>query len=303
MQLIITEKPYVHMNINKALTSLTADGICNVHLFYKFNYDDFNFPSKPRYQHDDKCDFTYNMYHHRNGQLTTGSVFDFKASQYEKFLSYSEICLFVEPDHSGVRCTDLFLDHFFGNLQDKYPITFTVIELGTDEHIRDAYENRLDFFKLPITKKEKTIHDKIDKYRKQYEIKDYIDFNFNGLMKQLFPTGQLLMTRNKMMALLLIAESTEPLDSNKFIGKLVQYDIGNPAAKSEIVRNLVDAEFLTPDLYSLTKNGKLFLERLPSGLKNFELLKLLQTIDAKELTHEQKMLEIENSLKSIFELV
>jgi len=305
MQLIITEKPLDQMNINKALANITADGICNVHLFYKFNYEGFNFPSKPRYQHDKKSTFTYKMYHHQNGSFLSGQPFNFHENQNEKFLKYSEICLFIDSDHSGVRCSDLFLNHFFGSIQDQYPITFVVVESSHDEHIKNIYENRLDFFKKPITKKEKNIHNKIDKYRKEYEVKDYIDFNFNGLMKQLFPSGNLLMTRNKIMILLLLKDLTftDSIQAEKSIMKLMnQHNIGGPASKSEMIRTLIDAEFISPKLYTVTKEGRSFIDNLPMNLKNFESLKRLQDIDKTALTHEQKMVEIEIYLKSLFEL-
>jgi hypothetical protein len=293
MKLFIAEKPIVHHAINDALPNIEADGISNVHLFYKFVYDGYTFPSTPRYEPQKDVGFLYNRVYHKGNNISHGSGFDFYKSTFNDFLQYSEICLFVEPDHSGVRCTDLFLDHFFGEMKANYPITFTIIEEHSSEHINSVYNNRIDFFKDPVTAIAKNKHEKMDHYRKQYQIKDYIDFNFNGLMKQFFPTGKLLMTRNKIITLLLLEQcnfTTVTGSEAKIMKAMSKHKIGSPASTSVILSTLKDAEFVTSDTLTVTQKGKSFIESLPSVLNDFSNLMEFQIIEnLKNVTHADKI--------------
>lgn len=293
MKLLIAEKPNVHTAINKALVNIEAEGITNVHLFYKFVYDGYTFPSTPRYEPQKDTGFLYNRVHHKGGNLSQGAPFNFYEATFNDFLQYSEICLFVEPDHSGVRCTDLFLGHFLGEMKANYPLTFTIIEQHSSEHINSVYDNRIDFFKEPSTAIAKNKHEQMDHYRKQYQIKDYIDFNFNGLMKQFFPTGKLLMTRNKIITLLLLEQcnfTTVTGSEAKIMKAMSKHKIGSPASISVILSTLKDAEFVTPDTLTVTQKGKSFIESLPSVLTDFNNLMEFQLIEnLKNVTHADKI--------------
>lgn len=305
MKLFIAEKPNVHNAINKALPNIEADGITNVHLFYKFVYDGYTFPSTPRYEFQKEGSFPYRIAHHRGSTIRPGALFNFKEATFNDFLPYSEICLFIEPDHSGIRCTDLFLDLFLGELQSKCPVTFTVIENQSAEHLSQAFATRMDYFKEPETVATKKIHAKMERFRKQYQIKDYIDFNFNGLMKQFFPTGKLLMTRNKIMTLILLDQYgfTEGQGANETIGsEMARNKIGSPASTSPILSTLIDAKFVTPEVLRVTKKGKAFLNSLPDAVKDFDSLMYFKKIEAMtDGTHEQTLKAIEDYLSKIFE--
>lgn len=304
MKLLIAEKPNVHNAINKALVNIEAEGITNVHLFYKFVYDGYTFPSTPRYEPQKDTGFLYNRVHHKGGNLSQGAPFNFYEATFNDFLQYSEICLFVEPDHSGVRCTDLFLDHFFGELKSNYPLTFTIIENQSSEHINSVYDNRIDFFKEPSTTIAKKKHEKMDYYRKQYQIKDYIDFNFNGLMKQFVPTGPLLMTRNKIITLLLLEQCnfTKVKGAEaKIITEMSKNKIGSPASISVILSTLKDAGFVTPEILTVTEKGKAFIESLPSVLTDFDNLMAFQRIEQlKDISHADKMALAQDHLSLLF---
>lgn len=304
MKLFIAEKPSVHNSLNKALLNIEADGITNVHLFYKFVYDGYTFPSTPRYEFQKEDSYVYPMRHYSHGNLNNGIPFNFNEATFNDFLPYSEICLFVEPDHSGVRCTDLFLDLFLGELKSKYPVTFTIIEQHSSEHINSVYANRIDFFKDPVTAKAKKKHKQMEHYREQYKIKDYIDFNFNGLMKQFFPTGSLLMTRNKIITLLLLEEcnfTTVKGSEAKILTKMIKHKIGSPASTSVILSTLKDAGFVKPEILTVTDEGKAFIESLSAGLYNFDLLMEFQRIEQlKEISHTDKMALAQDHLSLLF---
>jgi hypothetical protein len=293
MKLFIAEKPIVHHAINDALPNIEADGISNVHLFYKFVYDGYTFPSTPRYEHEKDCGFLYRMVHHKANNISIGGSFNFYEATFNDFLQYSEICLFIELDHSGVRCSDLFLDHFFGDMKSNYPVTFTVIENHSSEHIHSVYDSRMDFFKEPSTARDKNKHEQINYYREKYKIKDYIDFNFNGLMKQFFPTGKLLMTRNKIITLLLLEQcnfTTVTGSEAKIMKAMSKHKIGSPASTSVILSTLKDAEFVTSDTLTVTQKGKSFIESLPSVLTDFSNLMEFQIIEnLKNVTHADKI--------------
>lgn len=305
MQLLVTEKPFVQKNISKYLPNIEADSICNVHLDYKFNYDNFTFPSNPSYEYDKKVKHSFKMVHHRNGQILTGVTFDFNESHYTDFINYSEICIFIDLDHSGVRSTDLFLEHFFGDMKDKYPITFAILDDYVQNNFSKRYEDRIDLFKSSEVKQHQQMHNKVDYYRKKYEIKDYIDFNFNGLMRQYFPTGKLLVTRNTILTLLLLSRYTftDKMDAVQNIGvEMERNKIGSPISKSEIVGKLVDAKFVSPELFRVTKKGKSFIEQLPAGLKDFDSLMHFKAIEQiTDLTHDRIKEEIELYLAKMFE--
>jgi hypothetical protein len=304
MKLLIAEKPMVHNSINQALFNIEAEGITNVHLFYKFVYDGYTFPSIPRYEPQRDTGFLYNRVYHKGGTILQGAPFNFYEATFNDFLQYSEICLFVEPDHSGVRCTDLFLDHFFGEMKANYPITFTIIEQHSPEHINSVYDNRIDFFKEPVTANAKKKHKQMKYYRERYKIKDYIDFNFNGLMKQFFPTEKLLMTRNKIITLLLLEQcnfSKIRGSEAKIIQEMSKYKIGSPASISVILSTLKDAGFVTPEILSVTDMGKAFIESLPAGLSDFYNLMEFQRIEQfKDISHADKITLAQDHLSLLF---
>jgi hypothetical protein len=306
MKLLIAEKPMVHNMINEALVNIEAEGITNVHLFYKFVYDGYTFPSTPRYEPQRDIGFLYNKVYHKGGNILQGAPFNFYKATFNDFLQYSEICIFVEPDHSGVRCTDLFLDHFFGEMKANYPITFTIIDQHSTEYINSVYDNRIDFFKEPVTAKAKKKQKQMEYYRERYKIKDYIDFNFNGLMKQFFPTEKLLMTRNKIITLLLLEQCnfTKVKGSEtKIVTEMSKHKIGSPASISLILSTLKDAGFVTPEILNLTDKGQAFIESLPTGLSDFDRLMEFQRIEQlKEISHADKIALAQEHLSLLFSI-
>ena len=314
MKLFITDKPNIQHAINKSLPNIEADGICNLFRFYTFNYKNYDFLSCPQYQSDNNVGFFYPMYHHGNGKVTSGKEFKFSENSYNDFLKYSEICFFLERHHTDVRSADLFLDHFFGKLKERYSVTFVWIDNQSTEHIKCQYESRLDYFKFsPIGEETETVrkvYQQLDKYRKSYEIKDYIDFNFNGVMKNFFPTDnlpshQLLMTRNKIMALLLLQRYSfnDGMEARDVVGReMMELNIGSSESRSEIIFTLVNSNMVTPELYRLTKKAKHFLASLPAGASNFDCLahlKIIESLD--DCTHEQKIEAVDNYLSEMFQ--
>lgn len=307
MKLIITNKPNVHYAINDSLFNIEADGICNVFRFYKFNNDNYSFPSYPRYQYDNEFDFFYNMYNHGGNKITEGKQFKFNENTYNDFLKYSEICFFLDPCHTDVRSTDLFLDYFFGQLKQHHSVTFTWIDNYSNAHIKEVYESRLDYFEssLKDSETDNQHYQEIERYRKSYQIKDYIDFNFNGLMKKSFLVPKLLLTRNKIMIMLLLQRYSfnDSMESRDVIGReMKELNIGSAWSKSDIVSSLVDAQMVTPELYRLTKKAKAFLAGLPDSLKDFDGLAHLRTIElCNDYTHEQKIEEVNVYLSKMFQ--
>lgn len=304
MKLFIAEKPNVHNAISQALPNVEADGITNVHLFYKFIYDDYTFPSTPRYEFQKEDSYVYPMRHYSHGNVSNGMPFNFNEATFNDFLPYSEICLFIEKDHSAVRCTDLILELFLGDMKSKYPVTFMLIENSSPEHVVQVFKDRMDYFKDPVTAKAKKKHKQIEHYREQYKIKDYIDFNFNGLMKQFFPTGSLLMTRNKIITLLLLEEcnfTTVKGAEAKIMTKMIKHKIGSPASTSVILSTLKDAGFVKPETLTVTDEGKAFIESLSAGLSNFDSLMEFQRIEQfKEISYTDKMALAQDHLSLLF---
>ena len=307
MKLIVTEKPNIQVEMNKSLPAIDADGICNLFRFYKFNDEHYSFPSEPTYKCDNNLNFYYPIYHHGDSKLTKGKDFIFSENTCNDLLKYSEICFCLNSIHTDVRSTDLFLDYFFGELKERHSITFTWIDNYLHDNIKKAYESRLDYFEAPAFDRELDIknYQKIEQYRKAYKIKDYIDFNFNGIMKQFFPTKKLLMTRNKIMTLLLLQRYSfsDSMDSRDVIGREMRdFDIGTSWSRSEIVTTLIETKMVTPELYRLTKKAKAFLASLPDTLKDFDGLAYLRTIELRDdCTHEQKIEEVNAYLSKMFQ--
>lgn len=156
-------------------------------------------------------------------------------------------------------------------MKSKYPVTFALIETQNPEHIAHVFKNRMDYFQLPVTAIAKKQHNTIDKYRKKYQVKDYIDFNFNGLIKQFFPTGKLLMTRNKIMTLLLLENAgfTEGQGANETIGReMSRNKIGSPASISPILSTLIDAKFITRSI-AINEEREILFKQLTSEYQKF----------------------------------
>lgn len=307
MKLIITDKSNVQFAVNEALQDIEADGLCNLFRFYKFNDLNYSFPSHPIYKCDNDLNFFYPMYHHGEGYVKKGKSFNFSKHTRNDLLKYSEISFFLDSSRTDVRSTDLFLDYFFGELKSRHSVTFTWIDDYSNETIRGGYESRLDYFEAPSVNREieNKNYQKIEQYRKEYEIKDYIDFNFNGLMKQNFPTKKLVMTRNKIMTLLLLQRYSfnDSMDSRDVIGReMSEFHIGTSWSRSEIVTTLVHAKMVTPAFYRLTKKAKAFLASLPDTLKDFDVLAYLRTIELRDdCTHEQKIEEVNAYLSKLFQ--
>lgn len=284
MQLIVTEKPIVHQDLIKGLPSLEATGFSNIWLWYKFNYENFAFLNHPIYQHDQLSNFTYRWVHYVDGAIVNGDVFNYHEATHTDFTPFSEIAIFVEKDYSSVRAADLFLEHSFGELKTQHPITFTLVDTYSPEALKDSYHNRSDFFMSTTTK---AIEDlaKIEQYRENYKIKDYIDFNFNGMCKQHIldeNNSSTFLTRNKLMLMLLMNEKTKKLSKNpesSLHSIMIKHNIGNPASRVPIIRSMVDDGFLTPKLYNVTKKGKAFLDSLPHVMTDFNNLKEFQKIE------------------------
>lgn len=256
------------------------------------------------------------MYHHGDGKVTSGKEFKFSENSYNDFLKYSEICFFLDRNHTDVRSADLFLDHFFGKFKERYSVTFVWIDNHSTEHIKRQYESRLDYFKFsPVgeeTETVKKVYQQLHSHRKEYEIKDYIDFNFNGIMKKIFitdklPFHKLLMTRNKIMTLLLIQRYSfsDSMESRDVVGReMMELNIGSSASRSEIVSTLVYDKMLTPELFRLTKKAKKILETLPVRSNDFDCLahfKIIESLD--DCTHEQKIEAVDNYLSEMFSSV
>lgn len=314
MKLFVTDKPNTQQAVNKSLPNIEADGICNLFRFYKFNYKNSEFLSYPQYQYDNNVGFFYPMYHHGEGKVTSGKEFKFHENNYNDFLKYSEICIFLDRNHTDVRSTDLFLEHFFGKLKEHYSVTFAWIDNYSIDHIKHSYESRLDYFEAPAiggeTGTARKVYQQLDRHRKVYEIKDYIDFNFNGIMKKFFPTDKLpsnplLMTRNKIMALLLLQRYSfsDSMESRDVVGReMMELNIGSSSSRSEIVSTLVNAKMVTPELFRLTKKAKYFLDTLPVGVRNFECLAHLKIIESlHDCTHERKIEAVDNYLSKMFQ--
>lgn len=307
MKLIVTEKPNIQLEINKSLPDIEADGICNLFRFYKFNDAYYSFPSQPTYKCDNNLNFYYPMYHHSDSKLTKGKDFKFSENTRNDFLKYSEICFCLNSSHTDVRLTDLFLDYFFGEMKERHSVTFIWIDNYLNDNIKKVYESRLDYFEAPSAEREIETknYQKIEQYRKAYEIKDYIDFNFNGLMKKIFPTKKLMITRNKIMTLLLLQRYSfnDSMDSRDVIGReMMDFNIGTSWSRSEIVTTLIDAQMVTPELYRLTKKAKTFLKGLPETLTDFDGLAHLRTIELRnDYTHEQKIEAVNVYLSKMFQ--
>jgi hypothetical protein len=307
MKLIITDKPNVQFAVNEALQDIEADGLCNLFRFYKFNDLDYSFPSHPIYKCDNELNFFYPMYHHGEGHVKKGKSFKFSENTRNNLLKYTEISFFLDSSRTDVRSTDLFLDYFFGKLKQHHSVTFTWIDNYSTKHIQEIYESRLDYFEVPSVDKELDIknYQKIEQYRKAYEIKDYIDFNFNGLMKKNFPTKKLVMTRNKIMTLLILKQYSfnDSMDSRDVMGReMKEFDIGTSWSRSEILTTLIHAKMVTPELYRLTKKAKEFLMSLPETLKDFDGLAHLRTIElCNDYTHEQKIKAVNVYLSKMFQ--
>lgn len=306
MQLIVTEKPIVHQDLVKGLPELQATGFSNIWLWYKFSYENFVFLNHPIYQHDPLSNFTYRWVHYIDGSIVKGDIFNYHEATHADFAPFSEIAIFVEKDHSAVRAADLFLNHSFGELKTQHPITFTLVDTYSPEGLKESYHERSDFFVATTTK---AIEDlaKIELYRQNYKIKDYIDFNFNGMCRQHVldeNNSSTFLTRNKLMVMLLLNE--EILKSKKnpeaFLqSTMVKHNIGSPASQMPIIQSMVKDGFLTPKLLRVTSKGKAFIDSLPKVMTDFKNLKKLQDIEKlKKISLADKITVAQQHLSLLF---
>jgi hypothetical protein len=284
MQLIVTEKPIVHQDLVKGLPELQATGFSNIWLWYKFNYENFVFLNHPIYQHDPLSNFTYRWVHYIDGSIVKGDIFNYHEATHADFAPFSEIAIFVEKDHSAVRAADLFLNHSFGALKKQHPITFTLVDAYSPEALKECYHKRSDFFVATTMKAIKDLA-KIEQFRDAYKIKDYIDFNFNGMCRQHVldeNNSSTFLTRNKLMVMLLLNEKqlkARKFSEASFLSKMTKNNIGSPASQMDIIRSMVNDGFLTPKLLQVTKKGKAFLDSLPNVMTDFNNLKEFQNIE------------------------
>lgn len=305
MRLIVAEKPSLHKQISLALDPIEAEGLSNVHLFYKFDYSDYTFLSQPAYQHDGNTKFNYRMAQYTLGSVNQGESFNLHEATRQDFIKYSEIFLLIEADHSAVRAADLFLDHVFGASKESYPVTFGIIMDYLKRDLKKAFNDRLDYFKIQYDSnhKNKKAYAAVERYRKTYQIKDYIDFNFNGMLLKYFYDKKEVMTRNKIMMLILLQKFTfrDSMQAQEStFSQMQEHNIGSPASKSEIMTSLIAAKLVSPELYKVTKLGLAFIDTLPDELRSVESLMEFQRIERAKLLHEDKMKAAQQHLEKIF---
>lgn len=262
MKLFVQEKPTLSTPLNSNILTEKDLIICNNSFYYSFDFSNFELFSTPHYRLSDS-QYTAHFFKKEKDSLI-------KKERYSAGLDVTnidEILFYMFIDHSGVRAMDLTLSSFknindieINVLDEKYP--------SSNDDLEKRYTERKSFFN----------NKEIEKHRKIYQSKDYLDYNFNGLIKSLFENYSFL-TRNMIWTLLLIKDgqlknsfknkkSTNDDVILRIIDLLHKNNIGSAASQTLIAKTLLDSELVFHD--SITEDSQVILNRLKLNEDNLE---------------------------------
>jgi len=291
MRLFVTEKPQLSKNISEILLK-NGDCIFSNNSFkYKFDFNNYQQFSTPKYQFESK-DFLYkvNQYTEDGKMIISGDFSpDNFVSNYD-ISKITEILIATDPDHAGVRSADFTLDIFSKDFLETTPVNFIKIDYLSDNSIQKAYIKRASYFKDNL----------VLKGRKCYQLKDYLDYNFMGLVK-IGKNEYNYLTRNMVWILLALKDNTQPLKEYDIFEKMHKNKIGSAASISSIYKKILE-ENLIDTKGALTSHGVNFLEKLNLNEHSFTEFKNINDLVYSDVSLEQGKISIEIFLKNLFKL-
>lgn len=262
MKLFVQEKPKLSTPLTSNILTEKDLVLCNNSFYYSFDFSNFELFSTPHYLLSDS-QFTAHFFKKENDLLvkTNRHSLGFDVSNFDEIVFY--MCM----DHSGARAIDLTLSSFTNINDIKISVLEEMHPLSTN-NLEKEYKERKSLFN----------HKEIEKHRKVYQLKDYLDYNFNGLMQSVFENHPFL-TRNMIWTLLLIKDGQlKAYNKNKkskndyailnIIDLLHKNNIGSAASQSLIAKTLVDSQLVDYD--SITDDAQAILDRLKLNEDNLE---------------------------------
>lgn len=235
MNLYITEKPTVSRMILEQIKSDNDLFSCSNSFMYKFDYSNFEANSNPKYSFKTPM---FDIQKTINGELVSlNDKFNPETftNKYD-IEKFDTIVMALDPDHAGIRATDLILKHF--KIKDTSKIKYF-----------DVYGKReLDFFNNNF----------INSCRTKYLKKDYVDYNFNGYIKNHYGDYDFI-TRNMLWSLIVLSKySNTTLNINHAYNIIEKFDIGSAASRATILNILNKHYFLDQNYHTTGKTMILF---------------------------------------------
>lgn len=289
MRLFVTEKPSLLTIILETLGKQGDYVILNNSYKYKFDFNCYQQFSKPKYKFDYNyfC-FKMNQYTEDKKIIVKGDILpDSFVSDYD-INKITEILIITDPDHSGIRSSDLTLDIFNKKFLNSIPVNFMKIKFHSEEEIKKAYLKRTNYFK----------NSSVLKFRKIYQLKDYLDYNFTGMNKN---NKYSYLTRNMFWLLLMLKDSTEPLHEYEVHIKMHDYNIGSIASVGAIYQKMLEENFINSNGL-VTQRGFDLIQNFNFNYNTFTNFKKNNDLVHSDVSFEQGKIKIEYFLKKLFGL-
>lgn len=291
MRLFITEKPQLSKIISEILGKQGDYIFSNNSFKYKFIFNDYQQFSIPKY-HFESNDFLYKI-NQCIGDKKMIVKGDFSPDNFVSNYDISqitEILIATDPDHAGIRSADFTLDIFNKDFLDSIPVNFLKIDVSSDDGIQKSYIKRENYFKNNF----------VLNCRKCYQLKDYLDYNFMGLVKS-GKNEYHYLTRNMVWILLLLKDNTQHLKVQDIISKMHKNKIGSAASNLEIYKkiseeNLIDTKGI------ITSHGADLLKKLNLNDNSVTDFKNINELVYSNVSLEQGKISIEIFLKNLFKL-
>jgi hypothetical protein len=166
MNLLITEKPHTAKMILEVINNENIDNFYFNSRLLKYKKIAYTKLINPEYEI-----INQNIFYQLNKKLYKGFI---EQNKFDFFNKYEKIIFCLEPDYSGLRATNFFINNFLKNI-DQGNIYFVFLDNYLEENIKNSFKNKYSYEKyLNIIKNDKEFYIK----------KDYIHFNFLNLTEK-----------------------------------------------------------------------------------------------------------------------
>lgn len=274
MKLFIVDKPSVAKTILNDLRLSDILVVANNPHLYQFDYDEFKFLSKPLYKPKKMTYDEFYLFKSEQQKITELKFYPYSEVDYsELFNELTEIHVAVDDSYGSIRATDCFFNFMFKSGWSHLPITFSMVNYEINR-CSQYFSGRINYQSSEVVQTHRCI----------YQLKDHIDYNFNGMIKTQYPDYE-YMTRNMIKVLCSIVEyGNNSIDAKK-INEIMKEDFFFPRssfpmssmAQGKMIDTLQAEAILSPQ-YQMTDKGWNFFDQLSVALKNKNTYQYLHSI-------------------------
>lgn len=273
MKLFIVDKPSVAKIILNNLLLPDILVLANNPYLYQFDYSEFKFLSKPVYKPKKMSYDEFYLFKSEQQKIKELKFQPYSVDYSELFNDVTEIHVAVDDRYGSIRATDCFFNFMFETGWSHLPITVSAANYEINRWSQH-FSRRKNYH----------TSEAVQTHRAIYQLKDHIDYNFNGMLRIQYPDYE-YMTRNMIKILCSVVENcNKPLDAQK-INEMMKDDFSFPMSSFPMssmaygkMINRLQAEDILSHQYQMTDKGWGFFEQLSVALKNKNTYNYLHSI-------------------------